>query len=136
MNKEKINIILTLIALVPLSFFQFMTLYELFQMVSLAYLRDVPIVISMIFGTCGYVGLLMNLKTNKKKKYEIANFILLLLGIIGFVLFNTFEGGWKAWKWILTMEEPGEWLIFVGPVLLTIYLTITKGKRLTTMTKK
>lgn len=89
----------------------------------------------MIFGLLGYIGLVMNLKQDKKIKSELLNFIFLTLGIIGFIMFNSIEGGIEAWKWIILIEEPDEWLIFVGPILITIILTIMKGKRLITMYK-
>ena len=89
----------------------------------------------MVLGILGYVGLLMSLKQNKQKKGELVNFIFLLLGITGFVVFTTFVGGIKAWKWIITVEEPDEWLMFTGPILITFYLMIRKGKRLLTMNK-
>ena len=78
----------------------------------------------------------MNLKRDRQKKGEAINFFLLSLGVFGFVLFTSFEGGIKAWKWIFIIEEPDEWLIYVGPILITIFLTIVKVKRLTAIYMK
>ena len=66
----------------------------------------------------------------------LTTYTFLISGIIGWVLFNSFVGGIEAWKWIIMIDEPDEWLIFVGPILLTMYLTIIKAKRLTTMYMK
>ena len=136
MKKETINIILTVLALLPMTFFLFVSIYGAFNILSSFHFNDTLVLISLIFGILGYAGLVMNLKQNKKLKTEVINFIFLLLGIVGFVLFNSFEGGLKAWKWILMIEEPDEWLMFVGPTLITIILILKKGKRLTTMAKK
>ncbi|MCX2745632.1 hypothetical protein OO013_17250 [Mangrovivirga sp. M17] len=133
MKKERINIALTLLALLPMTFFLFVSIYGAFNILSSFDFNDTLILISLIFGILGYVGLLMNLKQNKELKAESINFIFLLLGIVGFILFNSFEGGLKAWKWILMIEDPDEWLMFVGPTLITILLIVTKGKRLTTL---
>ena len=136
MKKETINIILTVLALLPMTFFLFVSIYGAFNILSSFHFNDTLVLISLIFGILGYAGLVMNLKQNKKLKTEVINFIFLLLGIVGFVLFNSFVGGLKAWKWILMIEEPDEWLMFVGPTLITIILILKKGKRLTTMAKK
>ena len=133
MKKETINIILTVLALLPMTFFLFVSIYGVFNILSSFHFNDILVLISLIFGILGYAGLVMNLKQNKKLKTEVINFIFLLLGIVGFVLFNSFEGGLKAWKWILMIEEPDEWLMYVGPTLITIILILKKGKRLTTM---
>lgn len=135
MKKETINIILTVLALLPMTFFLFVSIYGVFNILSSFHFNDTLVLISLIFGILGYAGLVMNLKQNKKLKTEVINFIFLLLGIVGFVLFNSFEGGLKAWKWILMIEEPDEWLMYVGPTLITIILILKKGKRLTTMAK-
>ena len=136
MKKDTINIVLTLLALLPMTFFLFVSIYGIFNILSSFDLNAIIILISLIFGIIGYVGLLMNLKQNKDLKSEIINFIFLLLGIVGFVLFNSFEFGLKAWKWILMIEEPDEWLMFVGPTLTTIILIVIKGKRLTKLYKR
>jgi len=136
MIKEMINRILTVLAIIPSTFFIVMSIIGIVNVISNFYPRKVIILLSILFGILGYVGLWMNLKQNKKKKVEVINFILLFLGIIGFVMFNSLEGGLQAWIWILTIEEPNEWLLFVGPVIITIILIIIKGKRLTTLYMK
>jgi hypothetical protein len=135
MKRETINILLTIIAIIPFTFFMFISVYGIINILSRFDIKDSLLLSSMLFGIFGYVGLLMNLKQNKEIKNELLNFVFLSLGIIGFVMFNSFEGGTKAWKWIFTIEEPDEWLIFVGPILITTLITIMKGKRLTTMYK-
>jgi preprotein translocase subunit Sss1 len=92
--------------------------------------NNIPIGLAMVFGIIGYIGLIMNLKTEKKLKSECINFVFLLVGIIGFILFHSIKGGITAWKWIIFMEEPNEWIIFVGPMLMTIIITVMKGNLL------
>lgn len=133
--KKEINIVLTLLALLPMTFFLFVSIYGVFNSLSSFDFKKMPLLISFIFGILGYAGLLMNLKQNKELKAEVINFIFLLLGIVGFVLFNSIEGGLKAWKWVLIIEEPYEWLMFVGPNLITIVLIIIKGNLLRTLFK-
>lgn len=126
MNKETVNTILTILAIMPMTFFLALSIYGLSAILSNFDADDTLILISIIFGIFGYVGLLMNLKQDKSKRGELINLIFLLLGIIGFILFTSFEGGIIAWKWIITVDELDEWLVFVGPVLITIYLTVIK----------
>ena len=112
------------------------SVYALYNILSKFSVDALIILIPITLGILGYVGLLMNLKKNKGQKWEFINLTFLISGIIGWVLFNSFVGGIEAWKWIIMIDEPDEWLIFVGPILLTVYLTIIKAKRLTTMYMK
>jgi len=136
MKKDKLNIFLTILTLIPLTFYLIISVYALYKILSKFSVDALIILIPIILGILGYVGLLMNLKKNKGQKWEFINLTFLISGIIGWVLFNSFVGGIEAWKWIIMIEEPDEWLIFVGPILLTMYLTIIKTKRLTTMYMK
>ncbi|AWH74780.1 hypothetical protein DCS32_11610 [Dokdonia sp. Dokd-P16] len=132
MKKETVNIILTIVALIPMTYFMVLSIYALANLLSKFDVDDTLILISITFGILGYVGLLMNLKQSKNKNVEFINLTFLSIGIIGFVLFNSIQGGTKAWKWVIMIEEPDEWLMFVGPILITMYLSIIKGKRLIT----
>ena len=132
MKKETLNIFLTIVALIPLTFYLIISVYALYNILSKFSVDALIILIPITLGILGYVGLLMNLKKGKSQKWEFINLTFLISGIIGWVLFNSFVGGFEAWKWIITIEEPDEWFIFVGPILLTLYLTIIKAKRLTT----
>jgi hypothetical protein len=136
MKRETLNIFLTILTLIPLTFYLIISVYALYNILSKFSVDTLIILIPITLGILGYVGLLMNLKKDKGQKWEFINLIFLISGIIGWVLFNSFVGGIEAWKWIIMIEEPDEWLIFVGPILLTMYLTIIKTKRLTTMYKK
>ena len=136
MKRETLNIFLTILTLIPLTFYLIISVYALYNILSKFSVDTLIILIPITLGILGYVGLLMNLKKDKGQKWEFINLIFLISGIIGWVLFNSFVGGIEAWKWIIMIEEPDEWLIFVGPILLTMYLTIIKAKRLTTMYMK
>lgn len=135
MKKETLHIILTVIALIPMTYFLFFTIYGIISVLSRFDFSKAPILISMVYGVLGYVGLVMNLKQHKKFKAEFVNFLFLVLGLIGFIAFYSFVWGFRAWKWILLIEEPDEWLLTVGPILITIFLTVTKGKRLLALYK-
>jgi len=136
MKKDKLNNFLTILTLIPLTFYLMISVYALYNILSKFSVDALIILIPITLGILGYVGLLMNLKKNKGQKWEFINLTFLISGIIGWVLFNSFVGGIEAWKWIIMIDEPDEWLIFVGPILLTVYLTIIKAKRLTTMYMK
>ena len=136
MKKDKLNNFLTILTLIPLTFYLVISVYALYNILSKFSVDALIILIPITLGILGYVGLLMNLKKNKGQKWEFINLTFLISGIIGWVLFNSFVGGIEAWKWIIMIDEPDEWLIFVGPILLTVYLTIIKAKRLTTMYMK
>lgn len=130
MKRETITIILTTITLIPMTFWLFLSIYGLKSILTNFDSNNIPIGLAMVFGIIGYIGLIMNLKTDKKLKGECINFVFLLVGIIGFILFHSIEGGINAWKWIIFMEEPDEWIIFVGPMLMTIIITVMKGNLL------
>ncbi len=133
MKKETLNIFITILTLIPLTFYLIISVYALYNILSKFSVDTLIILIPITLGILGYIGLLMNLKKDKGQKWEFINLTFLISGIIGWVLFNSFVGGIEAWKWIIMIEEPDEWLIFVGPILLTMYLTIIKAKHLTTM---
>ena len=67
-----------------------------------------------ILGVFGYVGLIFLLLEHKVKSWVILCF--LASGLCSFVIFNSIAGE-RAWRWILTMEEPNEWFIFVWPAI-------------------
>lgn len=68
----------------------------------------------MLLGIMGYVGLITSLVAQKSPKL---NLTFLLIGLTGFILFTSFEGGIRAWKWLLLFEEPDEWYIMGLPLL-------------------
>ncbi|MFM6994594.1 MAG: hypothetical protein ACKOWO_05730 [Sediminibacterium sp.] len=72
---------------------------------------------SILFGITGYIGLITSLALPKK---NFLNFLLLLLGLIGFSIFLSYEGGMKGWKWLLTIEEPEEWFILALPIIASL----------------
>jgi hypothetical protein len=122
------QLVLTIIALVPATPLVFFSSLWLFQI----HIIDYGIFISMIFGVFGYIGLIMNLFWNKPIKIEIVNFILLLFGFVGFFIFIIFERSGRVLKWVITMEEPDEFLILVSPTLISIILLLIKGKQIKT----
>jgi hypothetical protein len=91
-------------------------------------LVQISMFLSMIFGICGYIGLLLSLLPKLEHKY-ILKFTLLVLGIIGFVTFTTITGGIRAWTWVLIIEEFDEWIIWVWPQLVSIILIFLNGRK-------
>lgn len=130
MKKGAVNIILTIIAIIPTTLLVILSIFGLVNILSNFNVNAIPVLFSIVLGIFGYIGLWMNLKQRKDLKAEVLNFIFLLLGILGLVLFILFEGGMHAWEWIIMIKDPVEWLIFVGPILITLYLILSKGKRI------
>ena len=84
-------------------------------------LDEIFMFLSMIFGICGYIGLLLSLLPKLEHKY-LLKFTLLVLGIIGSVVFTTIAGGKRAWTWVLNIEEFDEWIIWIWPLIVSIIL--------------
>ncbi|HWJ26727.1 MAG TPA: hypothetical protein VNS32_09295 [Flavisolibacter sp.] len=92
-------------------------------------LKGILLILSCIFCLCGFAGLILLMPGPIPRLYSI-NIFLLILGISGFVLFNIIEGGQKAWKWILTIEEPGEWFIYVWPNIVSLTFIIVLYRKI------
>ena len=92
-------------------------------------LDEIFLFLSMIFGICGYIGLLLSLLPKFEHKY-LLKFALLVLGIIGSVIFTTIAGGNRAWTWILNIEEFDEWIIWIWPLIVSIVLIGLNGRKL------
>jgi len=92
-------------------------------------LDEIFMFLSMIFGICGYIGLLLSLLPKLEHKY-LLKFILLVLGIIGSVIFTTIAGGKRAWTWVLNIEEFEEWIIWVWPLIVSIVIVGLNGQKL------
>lgn len=130
MNNKIVNVILTIVALIPMTYFLIFSLYVLIRILSSFEVSDTLYAFCLLCGILGYIGLLMNLKQPKSRKAEIINVIFLSLGIIGFLIFYSLTSGIDGWKWIITMKEPDEWLVLVIPLLITLYLIVIKGNQL------
>ncbi|MEA5141638.1 hypothetical protein [Arcicella rigui] len=92
-------------------------------------LVEISMVLSMIFGICGYLGLLFSLLPKLENKYQL-KFILLVLGIIGSVTFTTITGRKRAWTWVFSIEEFEGWIIWVWPLIVSIILIGLNGRKL------
>lgn len=106
----------------------FLFLPDLIKNLSLE-LVEIFMVLSMIFGICGYIGLLLSLLPKLEHKY-LLKLTLLVLGIIGSVTFITIAGGKRAWTWVLNIEEFDEWIIWVWPLIVSITLIGLNGRKL------
>lgn len=106
----------------------FLFLPDLIKNLSLE-LVEIFMVLSMIFGICGYIGLLLSLLPKLEHKY-LLKLTLLVLGIIGSVTFITIAGGKRAWTWVLNIEEFDEWIIWVWPLIVSIVSIGLNGRKL------
>ena len=88
----------------------------------------VLILLSCVFGISGFIGLLTLFNINKIVNH-ILTIILLTSGMLGSVIFISTTGGQKAWKWILTFEEPDEWFIFMWPNIVALVFTIILARQ-------
>ncbi len=119
MSKELIYKLLLFTGLIPASIlvcFSFLGLYNVITLNVLNF-RNIITLTSLSLGIIGFIGLNTSFVVPKKAKL---NFILLLLGIIGFSMFLSFEGGIAGWKWFVTIEEPDEWFLLGWPVIIAI----------------
>ncbi len=114
MIKDLIYKIILLVGLVPATLMLCFSILGLCTIVTsdYIYLKEIILLFSIIFGILGYTGLLTSLLIPEKAKL---NFCFLLLGLIGFSVFLSYESGISGWKWLLTMEEPDEWAILGLP---------------------
>jgi len=107
-------------------FFAFSGLSILLSQKTLGF-EGIALVIAIIMSILGYAGLISSLINPKWLKI---NLVLLISGILGFVAFISLEGGFHAWKWILTMEEPGEWFLVCWPIISGLTGIIVNAKRI------
>lgn len=133
MNKNILHFIIVTSAILPATLLLFLNLIVAFNFIPRIEFKSILILLVFVFGILGYIGLIMLLFLMKNKKKEALNMILLTCGICSFILFNSIEGGTRAWKWILTMEEPDEWFILVWPTLVSFGYLIIKVKRLSSV---
>lgn len=127
-NLKKLFILSGLLPATFLLGLTFLFLPDLIKNLSLD-LVEIFMVFSMIFGICGYIGLLLSLLPKLEHKY-LLKFTLLVLGIIGSVTFTTIAGGKRAWTWVLNIEEFDEWIIWVWPLIVSIVLIGLNGRKL------
>lgn len=77
----------------------------------------------IIFGITGYFGLILYLFPLNKKQTRVSAYMM-SAGVMAIFTLISLSGS-RAWIWILTMKEPGEWFLLMWPNLVAIYL-ITK----------
>lgn len=112
--KAIVNIILIISGLIPATYLLFMCLFMIGKILSdwsFDSQSTIYLIIS-IFGVFGYIGLILLLLEHRIRKRLIVTF--LLMGILSFIIF-IYQSGTRAWNWLITMEEPDEWFIFVWP---------------------
>jgi hypothetical protein len=91
--------------------------------------QEIVMLFSMLFGICGYIGLLLSI-TAKFENKNILKLTFLILGITGSIIFISIAGGKKAWTWVLNIEEFDEWIIWIWPLIVSFVLAILNGQKL------
>ena len=86
-------------------------------------IKEVLILSTALLGISGFIGLL-RLSSGLDRKNNIVTVLLLISGIIGSTIFLITTGGQRAFHWIATFEEPGEWFILVWPNIVSATFTI------------
>lgn len=106
----------------------FLFIPDLIKNLSLEF-EEIFMLLSMTFGICGYIGLMLAM-LNKFENKNLLKVIFLVLGIIGSMTFTSIAGGKRAWTWVLNIEEFDEWIIWVWPIIVSIVLVGSNGKKL------
>ncbi|MBD3639254.1 MAG: hypothetical protein HUJ25_17995 [Crocinitomicaceae bacterium] len=120
---RKIDYFLVVTALVPATLLLGLTLLALSKIAEGPYKSgDIPSLLTSILGIIGYLGLTSLLFGQIKERPRVV-LVSLLAGLLAFVWFTSL-GGWTAWQWVLLMEEPGEWFIYVWPAIITFYFVL------------
>lgn len=91
--------------------------------------EEIVMLLSMIFGICGYIGLLLSILAKFENK-NLLKLIFLILGITGSMIFTSIAGGERAWTWVLNIEEFDEWIIWIWPLIVSFMLAIWNGQKL------
>jgi hypothetical protein len=119
MLKELTYKIILVTGLFPATFLLFFSFFGLANITSSNHLfqKDIIILTSILLGIVGYIGLITSLTLPKK---TLINFLLLFMGLIGFSIFISIEGGIRGWKWLLTIEEPEEWFLLAWPIITSL----------------
>ena len=77
--------------------------------------------LNSLLGVLGYVGLILLIFEHKVKSWVIL--ICLSIGITSWMIFISLNGE-RAWNWIITIEDPLEWLLIVWPLVVAIFSVI------------
>lgn len=86
------------------------------------------IALFMTMGIVGYIGLWRNLIFPNKSLMTTT--ILLSIGLLAGIFFIVFVGGKAAIWYIITLEEPGETIIFIWPLIAAKFLIAFNIKKL------
>ncbi len=135
MNKT-VKHLLLLSAIVPATFLVVMCVVVIVTLLGSLSVQGeaAAYLITSILGILGYIGLI-KLLMSPLNKGDKAVLYCLLSGVASFVIFVGISGP-RAWKWVLTLEEPGEWLVFVWPTMVSILFIVSMVKRLVWKTIK
>lgn len=82
-------------------------------------LRETLILLGCLLGLGGYAGLLRMFGSHAAGKWRLTA-VLLLGGAAGTILFTAAEGGRRGLRWLLLIEEPGEWFLFAWPAVVSL----------------
>ncbi len=91
----------------------------------------IPFLYLLLCGVLGYAGLVMLLFRNKDRDNIVINFVCLLHGVVGYLLFIIITGGNLSWEWAFRdLEEITEWKIFFYPFIVSLFYLGILGNRI------
>ena len=118
-----LNIAFIVSGIIPATFLLFMCLYIFNRFFTASY-EDPNLTLAALnslLGVLGYVGLILLIFEHKVKSWVIL--ICLSIGITSWMIFISLNGE-RAWNWIITIEDPLEWLLIVWPLVVAIFSVI------------
>lgn len=122
--------ILVLSAIIPATFLLAFSTLLLVSVLSngMGDSKGIQLLFTSLLGIIGYFGLLLiTFGISEKRPKLVISF--LLAGILSFVWFTSING-YRAWNWILSMQEPGEWFLYTWPALISIFFVARIGRKL------
>ncbi|WP_313386021.1 hypothetical protein [Chishuiella sp.] len=136
-NKSNITIkILTIFGIIPALYLLAISLIFLptffSDLLEKPNIADLTIIILILFGICGFAGLILQLISKLENKVKL-KIVLLVLSLIGFFGFFTFINGIQSWiniyESIKNFKDNFLELYFVlTPIIITIILIILNFK--------
>ncbi len=88
--------------------------------------EEFMLMMSMCGVLAGHVGLwLATFAPNRPGRIAVW----LIVGLVGWIGFGVIEGRGQMWQWIISFEEPGEWMLLCWPPLMAAAAALVNGWR-------
>ncbi|MFN8863674.1 MAG: hypothetical protein ACK5W1_05130 [Flavobacteriales bacterium] len=82
--------------------------------------------LSMCGVLAGHVGLWLAMFAPDRPG---RNAVWLIVGLVGWIGFGVIEGRGQMWQWIISFEEPGEWMLLCWPALVGALAAVVSVRR-------